>query len=91
MRSYIISNICGSASSIFSITTATVYRGDIYSRGYERSTIPEIVTALKNPTKPNDPYPRYPSILYKDGVVNGNNLFGSEAIINVCIFLLRCR
>lgn len=88
MRSYIISNIRNCARDIFLISTAAEYRVDIYKRGFDRSGIPEIMEALKNPTKPNENYPRFASILYRDGIIKGSHLFGSEAIINVIYFPL---
>ena len=79
MRSYIISNIRRSTTEIFPV----VAESKVYAKNFNCSQIPEIMDLLRNPKKPGEAYPRYPSILYKDGVIMGNNLFRSSAIFNV--------
>lgn len=78
-RNYIISNIRQHAPAIFALGIDPAS----YAADFDRSEIPEIVKLLRNPNKPTEAYPRYPSILYKDGVIAAGNLFGSTAIMNV--------
>lgn len=78
MRTYIISNVYKNAASIFPIKVDA----KVFTTAFDRSQIPEIIALLHNPNKP-EPYPRYPSVFYKDGAIMGGNLFGSTAIINV--------
>jgi len=49
------------------------------------------VALLRNPNKPAEAYPRYPSVLYKDGIIKGGNLFCSAAIVNVSTLTLFLR
>ena len=79
MRSYIISNVCKSAQDIFLID---VKKGT-YAKGHKHSDVSEIVALLRDPKKPDDLYPRYPPLLYKDGIVKVTGLFCGSAIINV--------
>ena len=79
MRAYIISNVRKNASAIFPITVPA----EVYFATFNRSQIPEITALLGNPNKPTDAHPRYASVLYKDGVIAGGNLFGSAAILKV--------
>lgn len=79
MRNYIISNVRKNAPAIFSLNV----KPGVYAATYDRSTVPEIVALLGNPNKPTKAHPRYPSVLYKDGVIAGGNIFGSAVILNV--------
>ncbi|KAF9780023.1 hypothetical protein BJ322DRAFT_1112707 [Thelephora terrestris] len=85
MRSYFISNIRKNARDIFPVD---VGRG-AFAKSRKRSEIPEIMALLQNPNKPGETYPRYPSVIYRDGVIRGNNIFGSSTIVNIlkAIFL----
>jgi hypothetical protein len=83
MRSYFISNIRKQARDIFLVTVGH----GVFAKGRKRSDIPEIVVLLRNAKRPEDIYPRYPSVLYKDSVIAGKNLFGSSAIINVSVYV----
>lgn len=79
MRTYVISNIRKAASEIFPIDA----KQEVYATRYNRSQVPAIVTLLRNPNKPSEAYPRYCSVLYKDGVIRGSGIFGGVAILNV--------
>ena len=78
-RSYLISTVRTAAPNIFPVATTP----GLFSRGNDRSTDPAIMSLLQNPGKPDDTYPRYPRVLYKDSVVSGRNVFGGSAIVNV--------
>lgn len=80
MRVYVISNVRKTASNIFPIAPQPTA---VYATGYDRSKVPEIVALLRNPGLPAEDYPRYCSVLYKDGVIKGTGIFGSKAILNV--------
>lgn len=82
MRTYIISNIRKHASKIFPINV----QPEVYDKNYNRSEVPAIVALLGNPESPNEQYPRYCSVLYKDGVITGTGIFGGVAIIKVSLF-----
>ena len=82
MRTYIISNIRKNASSIFPINV----RPEVYDKNYNRSEVPEIVALLSHPDLPDDKYPRYCSVLYKDEVIAGAGIFGSVAILKASFF-----
>ena len=87
MRSYVISNIRKNAEDIFPVNV----KSRVYAKGFDCSKVQEIVNLLRSPKMPDEMYPRYASVLYKDGVTTGNNLFGSSAILNVCwLLLLAC-
>ena len=79
MRNYITSNVCKNSPAIFAVNV----KPEVYAIGYDRSGVLEIATLLGNPNKPTEAYPKYPSVLYKDGVIAAGNLFGSAAIMNV--------
>lgn len=79
MRSYIISNVRKNAVDVFPV----VVDSKAYASNFDRSQVPAIANLLRNSKKPGEAYPRYPSVLYKDRVITGNNLFGSMAIFNV--------
>ena len=79
MRNYIISNVRKNVPEIFSLNM----KPGVYAATYDQSTVPEIVALLGNPNKPTKAHPRYPSVLYKDGVIAGGNIFGSAVILNV--------
>lgn len=83
MRSYVISNIRKQARFIYPVDMSRHGQVDIYKAEYVRSGIPEIAALLKNRQLPNERYPRYPSILYKDGEIRGKNAFASSAIVKV--------
>ena len=78
MRNYIISKVRQTVPAIFALNVDA----GIYDTHVDRSQIPAIVTLLHNPNLPMEPYPRLASILYKDGVIAGGNIFGSTAIVN---------
>lgn len=79
MRVYIISNVRKAAPNIFPIPADA----QVYATDYDRSQIPEIIALLCNPAKPAEAYPRYCSVLYKDGIIAGSGIFGGVAILNV--------
>ena len=79
MRNYIISNVRQTAPAIFGLDV----KAAVYSTHFDRSQIPEYVALLRNPNLPAEPYPKRVSVLYKDGIIAGPNLFGSTAIVNV--------
>ena len=79
MRSYIISNIRKNASVIFPVNATS----EVYAVGFDRSAIQEIVVLLHNPNRPSETYPRYCSLLYKDGVIAGSKVFSGVAILKV--------
>ena len=79
MRTYLISNVRKAASAIFPISVES----RVYATGYDQSKVPEIVALLCNRNKPSEVYPRYCSVLYKDGVIKGSGIFGGVAILNV--------
>jgi len=79
MRIYIISNVRRNASVIFPVNVPP----GVYAVGFNHSEVPDIVTLLGNPNKPTEAHPRHPSLLYKDGVIAGGNIFGGVAILNV--------
>jgi len=79
MRTYVISNVRKAAPGIFPIDI----KQQVYATRYNRSQVPAIVTLLHNPNKPSETYPRYCSVLYKDGVIRGSGIFGGVAILNV--------
>ena len=85
MQSYFINNIRKHARDIFPV-------GDVgkgaFAKGYKRSDIPEIVNLLRNLKRLGEMHPRYPSILYKDSVIVGKNIFGSSTIVNVSPLIL---
>ena len=83
MRTYIISNIRKHAASIFPIEV----KADVFATNFDRSQVPEIVTLLRNPNRP-ELYPRHPTVLYRDSAVMAGNLFGGMAIINVSTLTL---
>ena len=79
MRAYIISNIRKNARDIFPVQVGP----GVFGKGYKRTQDPAIMGLLQNPKKPNEDYPRYPPVLYKDGVITGKNAFRSSTIVNV--------
>ena len=79
MRTYLISNVHKAAPGIFAIDVAS----SIYATGYDQLRVPEITTLLQNPNKPSETYPRYCTVLYKDGVIRGSGIFGGATILNV--------
>ena len=79
MRNYIISNVCGNTPAIFTLDV----KADVYDTGFDQSQEPKIVALLSNPTRPTETNPRYPSVLYRDGIIAAGHLFGSAAIVNV--------
>lgn len=79
MRIYLISNVRKAAPNIFPIPADA----QVYATDYDRSQIPEIVALLRNPAKPTEAYPRYCSVLYKDGIIAGSGIFGGVTILNV--------
>ncbi|KAF9784398.1 hypothetical protein BJ322DRAFT_1109114 [Thelephora terrestris] len=85
MRSYFISNIRRHARDIFPVSVGP----GVFAKGHKRSEVPAIMDLLRNPKKPGEHYPRYPSVLYKDGVIIGNNIFRSSTVVNIlkAIFL----
>lgn len=76
MRTYLISNIRKAAPDIFTIDVAS----KVYATGYDRSQVLAITTLLRNPNKPSETYPRYCTVLYKDGLIRGSGIFGGVAI-----------
>jgi hypothetical protein len=80
MRAYIISNVRKNAHIIFPVTI----KSEVYATEYDRSREPVITQLLRNPKYPDKDYPQYCSVLYKDGVTSGPNLFGGVAILRVC-------
>ena len=79
MRTYLIDNVRKHGSKIFHIGPAA----ECYATNFNRSTVPEFVELLKNPKKPDDPYPAYPRVLFTNYEVVNKELFGSTAILNV--------
>ena len=79
MRAYIVSRVRGNAPNIFAVDV----KPGVYTKAYDRSEVPAIVTLLRNPKLPDEPYPRYCAVLYKDGFIAGSNVFGGTAIVNV--------
>jgi hypothetical protein len=84
MRTYLIDTVWKSAPAIFSIGSVTDHNS--YSTHYDRSTIPAFVDLLKSPKKPQEEYPTYPWVLFTNYEVVNEELFGSSAILNVCLF-----
>ena len=79
MRAYIINNIRKNARDIFPVEVGS----GVFAKSYNRTKIPAVMSLLRNPKKPGEDYPRYPSVLYRDGVITGSNVFRSSTIVNV--------
>ena len=71
MRAYIISNICKNARDTFPVQVGP----GVFGKGYKCMQDPAIMGLLQNPKKPNEDYPRYPPVLYKDGAITGKMHF----------------
>jgi hypothetical protein len=82
IRTYLIDNARKYGPKIFGLDL----KADYYSTEHDRSTVPVFVDLLKNPKKPQEPYPMYPRVLFTDYKVVDKELFGSTAILNVSEF-----
>ena len=79
MVTYLIDNVRKNGRKIFCIGPAA----ECYDTNYDRSMVPEFTELLKNPKKPQEPYPTYPQVLFTNYEVVDKELFGSTAILNV--------
>jgi hypothetical protein len=80
IRANTVNAIRRNAPNIFALN---VKSSAVYAKDYDRSQVPAIAAQLRNPKYPNEGYPRYCTVLYKDGVITGHGLFGGVAIRNV--------
>jgi hypothetical protein len=81
LRTYLVDNVRKHGPKIFCINP----KAECYASSYDRSTTPEFVDLLKNPKKPLDAYPVYPRVLFTNYEAIDKELFGSIAILNVCL------
>lgn len=81
MRIYLVDNVQKNAPKIFHLDP----RQECYATNYDRLAVPVFVDLLKSPKKPHEAYPTYPRVLFTNYEVVEKELFGSVAILNVCI------
>ena len=82
MRSYLIDNVRKNATKIFH---GLGVEAECYSSSYDRSTTPVFVELLKSPKKPDETFATFPRVLFTNYEVVDRELFGSIAILNVCV------
>ena len=81
MRIYLIDHAWKHGPKIFGLSAKAEY----YVMNYDCSTTPEFVKLLKSSKKLDEIYPMYPWVLFTNYEVIDKELFGSGAILNVCV------